>query len=331
MYPRQINLSEEFLQALKNEYYRLTLEEDAERPVSNRPQKFVKALQFHVADLEKNKEAELEALRAMVDEEKKPIIKTDKDLFGSPALGRSELAAKEERRKKIFKPLKGGIKKTEESTEPYQATVKGEKKEGCSCVNNKKEEARRKEVEKENIESIKESTDLEFIYESMLNENAVIANLIRVINNSIEKKQYRDAKESLIALTHMKFGGTPVTEMPEYSKAIEELAAKLGADIKTSDEARAAEKAARVEAHKPENILAQAKGCNFENAQLGYVNGWGEKIYPIFSEVLKLHSKCKQQNPEEHKETTSHPYGRYRGVSETRCSCGLSHGVDSTD
>ena len=78
MYPRQINLSEEFLQALKNEYYRLTLEEDAEKPIQNRPQKFVKALQFHVADLEKNKEVELEALRNMMDEAKAGTHHTDK-------------------------------------------------------------------------------------------------------------------------------------------------------------------------------------------------------------------------------------------------------------
>ena len=68
MYPRQINLSEEFMQALKSEYYRLTLEEDSEQSVKNRPEKFIKALQFHVRDLENNKEAELEALRAMMDE-----------------------------------------------------------------------------------------------------------------------------------------------------------------------------------------------------------------------------------------------------------------------
>lgn len=68
MYPRQIKLSETFLDALKSEYYRLTIEEDLEKPVKNRPEKFVKALQFHVRDLENNKEAELEALRNMVDE-----------------------------------------------------------------------------------------------------------------------------------------------------------------------------------------------------------------------------------------------------------------------
>lgn len=156
LYPRQIKLSEEFLQALKNEYYRLTLEEDAERPVTNRPQKFVKALQFHVADLEKNKEAELEVLRNMMDEAKEePIIKSDKDVFGSHYKFKQQQAKKKQNQN--FKPLdKSKIRKTEESTEPYVVTVKGEKQEGNKKVNLKKEDQRRKEVEKENIEPLQE-------------------------------------------------------------------------------------------------------------------------------------------------------------------------------
>ena len=110
MYPRQIKLSEEFLQALKDEYYRLTLDEDDEKPVKNRPQKFVKALQFHIADLERNKEAELAALRAMMDE----------------------------------------------GTEEYEVKVEGEKEEGFQKVNQKAEEQRRDEVEKENMEPLKD-------------------------------------------------------------------------------------------------------------------------------------------------------------------------------
>ena len=74
LYPRQIKMSPEFLDALKEEYYRLTIEEDAEKPIKNKPQKFIKALQFHVADLEKNKEAELRALRAMMDENTEPYV-----------------------------------------------------------------------------------------------------------------------------------------------------------------------------------------------------------------------------------------------------------------
>jgi len=67
-YPRQIKMSEGFLQSLKDEYYRLKLEEDVEQPIKNRPEKFLKALKFHISELEENVEAELEAMRAKFEE-----------------------------------------------------------------------------------------------------------------------------------------------------------------------------------------------------------------------------------------------------------------------
>jgi len=86
MYPRQIQLSEEFIQALKNEYFRMKLEEDVEQPVKNRSQKFIKALQFHLAELEENIDTELEAYKRMLEdiedyeatpEGEKPVKKGD--------------------------------------------------------------------------------------------------------------------------------------------------------------------------------------------------------------------------------------------------------------
>lgn len=63
-YPREIRLSEEFLEALKKEYYDHKLEEDNERPVRNRPQKFSKALRFQIEHLENTAAVELEAMKA---------------------------------------------------------------------------------------------------------------------------------------------------------------------------------------------------------------------------------------------------------------------------
>ena len=62
-YPREINLSEEFLAALKKEYYDLKLSEDNEKPVRNRPEKFNKAIRFHINHLENTSAVELEAMR----------------------------------------------------------------------------------------------------------------------------------------------------------------------------------------------------------------------------------------------------------------------------
>ena len=80
MYPRQIKLSETFLESLRNEYYRMKLEEDTERPVKNRPQKFLKALQFHVSSLEENAAQELEAYKRIMDEDTEEYVaKSEED------------------------------------------------------------------------------------------------------------------------------------------------------------------------------------------------------------------------------------------------------------
>ena len=63
-YPREIKLSEAFLEALKKEYYDHKLEEDNERPVRNRPEKFAKALRFQITHLENTAAVELEAMKA---------------------------------------------------------------------------------------------------------------------------------------------------------------------------------------------------------------------------------------------------------------------------
>lgn len=68
-YPREIKLSEEFLESLKKEYYDHKLEEDSSKPVRNRPQKFAKALRFHISHLEDTAAVELEAMRARFDAE----------------------------------------------------------------------------------------------------------------------------------------------------------------------------------------------------------------------------------------------------------------------
>jgi hypothetical protein len=55
-FPRQIQFSEEFMQAIEKEYYTQVISESPEAPVHNRPQKFIKALEFVVADIVKNEE-----------------------------------------------------------------------------------------------------------------------------------------------------------------------------------------------------------------------------------------------------------------------------------
>ena len=55
-YPKQIQFSEEFLEAISREYYTQILSEDAESPVKNRQQKFIKALSFIVNELAEKKD-----------------------------------------------------------------------------------------------------------------------------------------------------------------------------------------------------------------------------------------------------------------------------------
>jgi hypothetical protein len=68
-YPREIKISEEFLEALKKEYYQHKLEEDNTNPVRNRPDKFSKALRFHITHLENTASVELDAMRQKFAEE----------------------------------------------------------------------------------------------------------------------------------------------------------------------------------------------------------------------------------------------------------------------
>ena len=78
-YPREIHLSEEFLESLKKEYYNLKLEEDSTRPVRNRPIKFVKALRFHIAHLEDTAAVELDAMKQRFELEATPDIAESND------------------------------------------------------------------------------------------------------------------------------------------------------------------------------------------------------------------------------------------------------------
>lgn len=55
-FPRQIQFSDQFMEAIEREYYSQVISESPEAPVRNRPQKFIKALEFVVADLVKNEE-----------------------------------------------------------------------------------------------------------------------------------------------------------------------------------------------------------------------------------------------------------------------------------
>jgi len=69
MYPRGIHLSQTFLEALKEEFYKHKLEEDTEKPIKNYAEKFNKALRFHIADLHERSDIELEAMRRKFDEQ----------------------------------------------------------------------------------------------------------------------------------------------------------------------------------------------------------------------------------------------------------------------
>lgn len=69
MYPKEIRLSEEFLEALKKEFYHHKLEEDAEKPVKNYSEKFAKALRFEIAGLNERSDIELEMMRQKFEEQ----------------------------------------------------------------------------------------------------------------------------------------------------------------------------------------------------------------------------------------------------------------------
>lgn len=79
-YPREIRLSEEFLEALKKEFYHHKLEEDAEKPVRNYPEKFSKALRFEISHLNDRADIELEQMRQKFEEmndERVPEVTVD--------------------------------------------------------------------------------------------------------------------------------------------------------------------------------------------------------------------------------------------------------------
>jgi hypothetical protein len=50
-YPRQVRFSEDFLKALESEFTKHTLDEKSGAPINNKPEKFLKALKFHLHDL----------------------------------------------------------------------------------------------------------------------------------------------------------------------------------------------------------------------------------------------------------------------------------------
>jgi len=104
MYPRQIKLSEEFLKALKNEWFKSKLEEEVSGPVKNKPAKFLKAMQFHVADFEKNADSEVEAYKRMMEEETAPE-QTGTDFKADTPQGNKKVNQKKEmiRKKEVEK------------------------------------------------------------------------------------------------------------------------------------------------------------------------------------------------------------------------------------
>jgi 16S rRNA G1207 methylase RsmC len=54
-YPKQISLSREFLEALKKEVEgNLIIDESKEEPIKNFREKFIKALHFHITDLQEH-------------------------------------------------------------------------------------------------------------------------------------------------------------------------------------------------------------------------------------------------------------------------------------
>jgi hypothetical protein len=221
MYPRQIVLSDAFISALKTEYYRMTLEEDTENPIKDKPLKFIKALQFHVKELEENKEAELEAYRKMMDNvEESADYKTKKEREEA----KKKIELDDYRRRKKYPRADAGLKKsivtTKENTEEYVVTTKG-KPVGNTTVNKKAEDQRRKEIKKENI--VKESfSDLAIEFKNWATENFGDVILTKEILNQFKrakglawddvnaKKLYtfvvKQMKPSQIVITQKKYG-----------------------------------------------------------------------------------------------------------------------------
>lgn len=64
-YPKQIQFSEEFIEAIRKEYCSQKLNEDTNNPVLNRGQKFTKALGFIVNDIVSNEESYMSNYRPL--------------------------------------------------------------------------------------------------------------------------------------------------------------------------------------------------------------------------------------------------------------------------
>lgn len=78
LYPRQINFSPEFLNALKREYYGQKLTTEDTKPIKDHVNKFLKAVNFHIHDFESNSAVGLAEMRKIYDESSEPyVVKVD--------------------------------------------------------------------------------------------------------------------------------------------------------------------------------------------------------------------------------------------------------------
>lgn len=72
-YPRQIQFSEDFLEAIKREYYGQIIKESPDNQVKNRPDKFLKALRFVVEDIVRNQDKQLNNYRTIEEDQNPPV------------------------------------------------------------------------------------------------------------------------------------------------------------------------------------------------------------------------------------------------------------------
>lgn len=75
-YPRQIKFSEDFLEAIKREYYGQIIKESPDNQVKNRPDKFLKALRFVVEDIVRNQDKQLDNYRT-IEEDQNPEVSSE--------------------------------------------------------------------------------------------------------------------------------------------------------------------------------------------------------------------------------------------------------------
>ena len=133
-YPREIRLSEEFLEALKKEFYNHKLEEDAEKPIRNYPEKFAKALRFELSHLNDRADIELETMRQKFTEEAVDVPTKHQIKIAKDTLKLSDAGAKimggmtKDEARAVLK--KHNIKFEESNDERVpEVTVDGEKEE----------------------------------------------------------------------------------------------------------------------------------------------------------------------------------------------------------